>query len=294
MPADTLTDSSVARLVQFALMEDIGLGDLTSTAVVPEGDRAMGVVQCKEDGIIAGVDVAVLVFQTCDHATAVEILHRDGSKVRRGDAVVRLRGNARAILRGERTALNFLQRMSGIATMTRRFVDAVTGTPAKITDTRKTVPGLRGLDKLAVRLGGGVNHRFGLDDMVLVKDNHIAAAGGITPAVRRCVEYLSARELDVAIEVETKNVAEVREALHCSAVRRIMLDNFEVAMMREAVNLVDHAKEVEASGGITLDTVRSIADTGVDFISVGALTHSVRALDLSLDLTPDTGPTQQD
>lgn len=292
MHPDPLSDSSIGRLVQFALMEDVGLGDLTSTAVVPEGDRSAGRVLCKEEGIIAGLDVAALVFQSCDRAIEFRIHCTDGSRVHTGDVVADVQGDTRAILRGERTALNFLQRMSGIATLTRQYVDAVAGTAAKITDTRKTVPGLRGLDKMAVRLGGGVNHRFGLDDMILVKDNHILAAGGITAAVRRCVDYLSVRELDVPIEVETRTLAEVREALRCAGVKRIMLDNFDITGMREAVKCVDHAKEVEASGGVTLESVREVAETGVDFISVGALTHSTRALDLSLDLAARTRQTQ--
>ncbi len=197
-----------------------------------------------------------------------------------------MEGRAKDVLRGERVALNFLQRMSGIATATRHYVDAVQGTGAKITDTRKTAPGLRALDKLAVRLGGGVNHRFGLDDMVLIKDNHIVAAGGITPAVARCLEYLEMRGLTMGVEVETTSLEQVREALACYGLTRIMLDNFPVARLKEAVELIDRRVEVEASGGITLATVRAVADTGVDFISVGALTHSVRALDISLELLP--------
>jgi nicotinate-nucleotide pyrophosphorylase (carboxylating) len=176
--------------------------------------------------------------------------------------------------------------MSGIATATRRYVDAVAGTKAKITDTRKTAPGLRVLDKLAVRLGGGVNHRFGLDDMVLIKDNHVIAAGSLTEAVRRAREYLAVRKLQVPVEVETRTLEEVREAMACAGITRVMLDNFPLERMREAVRLIGGRFEVEASGGITLDTVRAVAETGVDVISVGALTHSVRALDISLELSP--------
>jgi nicotinate-nucleotide pyrophosphorylase (carboxylating) len=281
--SDPLSDSRISRLVELALMEDIGLGDLTSDATIAEMDLATGDILCKEDGIIAGLDVAALVFRYCDFSITLTARRIDGSPVRRGEVVATVDGNARAVLRGERTALNFLQRMS----------EAVAGTGAKITDTRKTVPGLRVLDKMAVRFGGGVNHRFGLDDMVLIKDNHIVAAGGITEAVQRCRAHLDVRGMDAAIEVETGSIEEVREALRCAGVKRIMLDNFLPEKMREAVNLIEHRVEVEASGGITLENVRAVALTGVDFISVGALTHSVKALDLSLDLkrlTPGTPP----
>ncbi len=281
---DPLNDSRISRLVELALMEDIGMGDLTSDATLGETDLAHGDFLCKEDGIIAGLDVVALVFRYCDLSVSV-VPHRiNGSPVRRGEVVATVDGSARAILSGERTALNFLQRMSGIATLTRRYVDAVAGTGAKITDTRKTVPGLRVLDKLAVRLGGGVNHRFGLDDMVLIKDNHIVAAGGITEAVQRCRDYMSTHGVDASIEVETETVDDVREALRCDGVKRIMLDNFSLDGLREAVGVIGHRVEVEASGGITLENVAEIAKTGVDFISIGALTHSPRALDISLDL----------
>ncbi len=285
MQGDPLIDRRISRLVELALMEDIGLGDLTSDATVAEYDLATANILCKAHGVVAGLEVAALVFRYCDFSITLTARRIDGSPVGPGEVVATVDGNARAILRGERTALNFLQRMSGIATLTRRFVDAVAGTGAKITDTRKTVPGLRVLDKLAVRFGGGVNHRFGLDDMVLVKDNHIVAAGGITGAIQRVRTHLEARGMTVPIEVETSSLDDVREALRCTGVKRIMLDNFRPDQMREAVALIDHRVEVEASGGITLDNVRAVAQTGVDFISVGALTHSVQALDLSLDIT---------
>jgi nicotinate-nucleotide pyrophosphorylase (carboxylating) len=228
--------------------------------------------------------VAALVFQLCDDGITLDPLIAEGANCPAGMVIARMDGGTRGILRGERTALNFLQRMSGIASLTRRYVDAVTGTSARITDTRKTAPGLRVLDKWAVRLGGGVNHRFGLDDMALIKDNHIVAAGGITAAVMLCRAYLDERQIRVAVEVETKNIDEVREALSCGGIQRIMLDNFALPDLKKAVEIIDNAVEVEASGGITLATVRSVAETGVDFISVGALTHSVTALDISLEL----------
>ena len=282
---DSLNDSSIGRVIELALMEDIGLGDITGDAILEETDLAAAEFLCKGEGIVAGIDVAGIVFSYCDHSITLHRLVQDGSAVNPGLVLARIDGNAKGILRGERTALNFLQRMSGIATLTGRFVRAVAGTGAKITDTRKTAPGLRALDKMAVRLGGGVNHRFGLDDMVLIKDNHIVAAGGIAAAVTRCRRYLGERRVEARIEVETKNLAEVDEALSCTGVGRIMLDNFDTGTMKKAVERIGRRVEVEASGGITLDAVRTCAETGVDFISVGALTHSVKALDISLELT---------
>ena len=282
---DSLNDSSIGRVVELALMEDIGLGDITGEAILEETDLGAAEFLCKGEGIVAGIDVARIVFSYCDHSITLHRLVQDGSPVTPGLVLARIDGNAKGILRGERTALNFLQRMSGIATLTGEFVRAVAGTGAKITDTRKTAPGLRALDKMAVRLGGGVNHRFGLDDMVLIKDNHIVAAGGIAPAVTRCRKYLAEHRIDARIEVETKNMAEVDEALSCPGVGRIMLDNFDTGEMKKAVERIGRRVEVEASGGITFATVRACAETGVDFISVGALTHSVKALDISLELS---------
>ncbi len=284
MPSSLLNDSRISRLVELALMEDVGMGDVTSDAIIPEDALGEAELLCKEDGVIAGLEVAALVFEYCDHGITLTRAVHDGDRVARGASIAAVNGPAKGILKGERTALNFLQRMSGIATITQRYVDAVAGTNAKITDTRKTAPGLRVLDKWAVRLGGGVNHRFGLDDMVLIKDNHIVAAGGIAPAVQRCLHHLGEQRRTVKIEVETKNLDEVQEALRTKGVDRIMLDNFPLSQMREAVKLIAHAVEVEASGGVTLENIRAIAETGVDFISVGALTHSVKALDISLEL----------
>jgi nicotinate-nucleotide pyrophosphorylase (carboxylating) len=278
-----LNDSRIGRLIELALMEDIGMGDITSEATTDEEQVIAGRFVCKQDGVIAGLDVAALVFEYCDHEITVTPAIKEGGTVQTGSLLGSVDGNARAILRGERTALNFLQRMSGIATRTREYVDAVRGFRARITDTRKTVPGLRVLDKWAVRLGGGLNHRFGLDDMVLIKDNHIAAAGGVRNALHRCREYLLKHEMGLRIEVETKTLTEVKEALDVGGVDRIMLDNFPLESMRQAVELIGGVVDVEASGGITLANVREVAATGVDLISVGALTHSVHALDISLD-----------
>ncbi|MBP1647596.1 MAG: nadC [Bacteroidetes bacterium] len=284
MTSSLLNDNRIARLIEIALIEDGGMGDLTSDAVIDEAALSRGELLCKQGGVIAGLEVAALVFQLCDDGITLDPLIAEGANCPAGMVIARMDGGTRGILRGERTALNFLQRMSGIASLTRRYVDAVTGTSARITDTRKTAPGLRVLDKWAVRLGGGVNHRFGLDDMALIKDNHIVAAGGITAAVMLCRAYLDERQIRVAVEVETKNIDEVREALSCGGIQRIMLDNFALPDLKKAVEIIDNAVEVEASGGITLATVRSVAETGVDFISVGALTHSVTALDISLEL----------
>jgi nicotinate-nucleotide pyrophosphorylase (carboxylating) len=285
MSSEPVADGRITRVIESALIEDIGAGDVTSEAVLAEDAIGFAEILCKGDGVIAGLEVAAEVFALVDPGLRVELLVPDGSAVRKGDIVARVRGSAKGILQGERTALNFLQRMSGIATITRAYVNAVAGTKASITDTRKTAPGLRVIDKLAVRLGGGVNHRFGLDDMVLIKDNHIVAAGSITRAVDLCNTSLQARGLHLPLEVETKNLAEVNEALQCTGITRIMLDNFPLDQMAVAVRRIAARVEVEASGGITLDTVRAVAETGVDVISVGALTHSVRALDISLELS---------
>jgi len=281
----TITDSRLIRAIEFALIEDSGLGDLTSEAIVEEDAIGKGEIICKDRGIIAGLDAAAMVFHLCDESSALHPDVSDGEKIQPGKRVALVSGLLRGILRGERVALNLLHRMSGIATLTRAYVDAVAGTRAKITDTRKTAPGLRAFDKWAVRAGGGVNHRFGLDDMVLIKDNHIAVAGGIAHAAAACTRYLRSRKLEIKIEVETTSLEEVREALDCQRVFRIMLDNFAVQEMAEAVRLINGRAEVEASGGITLENVRACAETGVDLISVGALTHSSKALDLSLEIS---------
>jgi nicotinate-nucleotide pyrophosphorylase (carboxylating) len=268
------------EIVRRALEEDIGSGDVTTLAIVPPQTRLRGRFLIKEAGVIAGLPVAGLVFELLDPKVRFRPLVKDGTAVRSGDVVAEVEGPGRAILSGERTALNFLQRMSGIATLTRRYVEAVAGTRAVILDTRKTAPGLRLLDKWAVRLGGGQNHRMGLYDMVLIKDNHIAAAGGITKAVE---QVRRERGTELEIEVEVKNLVELEEALMLG-VERIMLDNMDLTMMRQAVEIAAGRAKLEASGGVTLENVAAIAATGVDYISVGALTHSVKALDISLEI----------
>lgn len=279
-PNVMLAGDALNDLIRRALAEDVGDGDVTTLNTIPADAQYAGDFLVKEAGIIAGLEVAQRVFAILDDAVVFRAFAADGDWVTRGDIVALVTGPGRALLSGERVALNFMQRMSGIATATRRYVDAVAGTRAVILDTRKTVPGLRLLDKWAVRLGGGRNHRIGLYDMALIKDNHIAAVGSITEAVRR-VHGLNKPGL--AIEVEVTNLAQLREAL-ALPIDRILLDNMQPSQMAEAVALAAGRIPLEASGGVNLDSVASIAATGVDFISIGALTHSVKALDISLDL----------
>ncbi|MBC7314827.1 MAG: carboxylating nicotinate-nucleotide diphosphorylase [Chloroflexi bacterium] len=270
----------IQRIVRNALEEDIGPGDVTSTPIIPPTAHLTGVFLVKAQGIIAGLEVVGEVFRQVDPRIVYTPLVADGSPVKKGDRVACVEGYGPGLLMAERVALNFLQRMSGIATLTRQYVEAVVGTRAKILDTRKTAPGLRVLDKLAVTLGGGHNHRKGLYDMVLIKDNHIEAAGGITEAVAR----VRRAHQGLPIEVEVTNMAQLEEAL-ALGVDRIMLDNMSLEEMRAAVRRVAGRVELEASGGITLENVAQVAATGVDLISVGALTHSVKALDISLEIT---------
>lgn len=289
MPVKSLTpfawetvEAALPGMIARALEEDVGDGDLTSNATVPAALAYRGHFLVKATGVIAGLNVAAAVFAQVDPGVHFTTLVEEGSAVQRGDIVAVAEGPGRSLLTAERVALNFLQRMSGIASLTRRYVDAVQGTRAQILDTRKTVPGLRLLDKWAVHLGGGVNHRIGLYDMALIKDNHIVAAGGITAAVERVRAYDTRRR---PIEVEVTNLAQLREALALD-VDQIMLDNMNLEQMAEAVRIVDGAVRLEASGNVSLETVAAIAATGVDTISVGKLTHSVEALDVSFDLQP--------
>lgn len=280
MSYDKLSGEFITDAVRRALKEDVGAGDITSIAAVGEGIIAEAVLLCKKDGVLAGIDVVKETFRLTDAKISFGILARDGQKIKSGDDIARLKGPARGILTGERTALNFLQHMSGIATLTSRYVDAVKGIDVKILDTRKTTPGLRLLEKYAVRCGGGHNHRMGLYDMIMIKDNHIVASGSITNAINA----VKASRTGLKIEVECKNLDEVKEVLDTGGVDRIMLDNMSTAIMKEAVSLVRDSIELEASGGVNLQTVRTIAETGVNYISVGALTHSAPALDISLEI----------
>jgi nicotinate-nucleotide pyrophosphorylase (carboxylating) len=270
-------------LIQRALDEDLGDGDLTSRAVVPEGSLAKGVAIAKADGVVAGIEVAQAVFAAVDRGLAVEPLAADGDRVASGDELLALRGDARAILAGERVALNLLGRLSGVATLTARYVAAVDGTSTRILDTRKTTPGLRALEKAAVVAGGGTSHRFGLYDAILVKENHVRVAGGVGEAARRA---LAGASDGVVVEIEVESLGELDEALD-AGIRRVLLDNMGPDMLRAAVARTAGRAQLEASGGITLETVRAVAETGVDFISVGALTHSAPALDVSLLFDPE-------
>jgi nicotinate-nucleotide pyrophosphorylase (carboxylating) len=272
------TTAQVIPLIQRALEEDIGDGDVTTLCTVPPGAMVDGKLIAKQAGVVAGLEVARLAFFLIDERVRYVRQVTDGDWVEKGTVIAEASGPGRGVLSGERVALNFLQRMSGIATLTRRFVEAVKGTSAVILDTRKTAPGLRLFDKWAVRLGGGQNHRSGLYDMVLIKDNHIAAVGGISETVTRVREC---DERGRAIEVEVKNLAELREVLDLN-VDRIMLDNMSLEDMREAVRLTSGRVPLEASGNVSLENIAAVAATGVDFISIGMLTHSVNALDISL------------
>lgn len=269
-------------LIRRALLEDVGDGDHTSLSTIPAGSRGAARLLVKQDGVLAGVELAEAICAHYDPALRLRVLIQDGAAVRSGDVAFTMTGPARSILTVERTVLNFMQRMSGTATLTRRFVEALDGTGCRVLDTRKTTPVLRAIEKWAVRIGGGHNHRYGLYDMVMIKDNHVDLAGGIPEAVRAAQRYLADNWLKLPIEVETRDLNEVRLALSVHGIQRIMLDNFGFEDLRKAVRLINNACQTEASGGITLANARQYADCGVDCISVGALTHSAGSLDLSL------------
>ncbi len=272
------------ELINRALSEDIQSGDVTTSATVTGVVTGKGEFLIKHDGIIAGLDIVERLFCIVDPKLKFSRFTTDGQQVKAGTIIAEVEGSAASILTGERTALNFLQRMSGIATMCGDFSKIIAHTKAQILDTRKTVPGLRKIDKLAVKIGGCRNHRIGLFDMFLIKDNHIAVAGSVTKAINACKNYRSKNNLNIKIEVETANLAEVKQALECEA-DIIMLDNFSLNEMKKAVEMIGDKCKTEASGGIDIGTIRSIAETGVDYISIGALTHSVKALDISLNIT---------
>ena len=269
------------RLIDLAFAEDIGDGDHTTLCCIPEDAMGKSHLLIKEDGILAGVEVAKRVFAKFDPTMQVEVLINDGTPVKKGDIAMVVTAKVRSLLQTERLMLNIMQRMSGIATMTNKYVERLKGTKTHVLDTRKTTPGLRMLEKQAVKIGGGMNHRIGLFDMILLKDNHIDFCGGITNAITRCHEYLKEKGLDLKIEIEVRNFNELAEAMNCGGINRIMLDNFSVADTKKAVDIVGGKFETESSGGITFDTIRDYAECGVDFISVGALTHSVKGLDMS-------------
>ena len=269
------------RLIDLAFAEDIGDGDHTTLCCIPENAVGKSHLLIKEDGILAGVEVAKRVFARFDDTLKVEVFMDDGSEVKKGDIAMLVTGKTRSLLQTERLMLNIMQRMSGIATTTRKYVDLLKGTNTKVLDTRKTTPGMRMLEKQAVKIGGGVNHRIGLFDMILLKDNHVDFAGGIRNAIDKCHKYLDEKSLNLKIEIEVRNFDELEQVLERGGVDRIMLDNFTVADTKKAVDMIAGKYETESSGGITFYTIRQYAECGVDFVSVGALTHSVKCLDMS-------------
>lgn len=271
----------IDELIKLAFAEDIGEGDHTTLCCIPAEAEGAQKLLVKEAGILAGVEIARRIFNTFDPTLKMEVFIHDGAEVKPGDVAFIVRGKVRSLLQTERLMLNVMQRMSGIATVTRKYADRLQGLKTKVLDTRKTTPGMRMLEKEAVKIGGGVNHRIGLFDMILLKDNHVDFAGGITNAIKRANEYSKANKKDLKIEIEVRSLDELEEVMACGGVDRIMLDNFTPELTRKAVERIGGKYETESSGGITFDTLRTYAECGVDYISVGALTHSVKGLDLS-------------
>lgn len=268
--------------IRQALAEDVGTGDHTSLSTIPQGQQGKAMLLIKDTGVLAGVSVAIEILKMVDPVLTVDILIQDGQAVHPGDVAFFVQGSVHSILKAERLILNTIQRMSGIATTTNKVVKILGGTKTKVLDTRKTTPGLRYLEKLAVRIGGGVNHRFGLYDMILIKDNHVDYAGGTGKAIEAAKAYLKINNLQIPVEIEVRNLLELNEVINSSGVDRILLDNFTFDKLREAVALINRRFITEASGGITEDNVLEYAQCGVDYVSMGALTHSVRSLDISL------------
>jgi nicotinate-nucleotide pyrophosphorylase (carboxylating) len=277
-----ITDHFLEEFISSAFKEDIGDGDHSSLASIPDGAMSQANLLVKDNGILAGVEVAKKIFHHYDPFLTLEIFLNDGQEVKKGDVAFSVQGSSRSILSTERLVLNTMQRMSGIATTTFQYTELIKGTKTKLLDTRKTTPNFRLLEKWAVAIGGGKNHRIGLYDMIMLKDNHIDMAGGIRAAINRTKEYLRASNKDLKIEVETRTLAEVKEVLEVGGIDIIMLDNMDLKTMKEAVDMINGTYQTEASGGITKQTIRGVAECGVDFISVGALTHSFKSLDLSL------------
>ena len=273
--------------IRQALTEDVGAGDFSSLSCIDENIKGKMRLLAKADGIIAGIDTARLILQIVDSQIEMHTFKKDGDTIRKGDIVFEISGSVRHMLTAERTVLNFMQRMSGIATTTSEYVKLVQGTKTRLLDTRKTTPNMRYFEKYAVKVGGGTNHRFGLFDMIMLKDNHIDFAGSIEKAIDRTRKYLSDNNLPLKIEIETRNIDEVRRVVAHGGVDRIMLDNFTPEQITEALMVINGKYETEASGGITKETLRLYAETGVDFISVGALTHQIKSLDLSLKYVKD-------
>ncbi len=271
----------IDELIDLAFAEDIGDGDHTTLCCIPDTAMGKSRLLIKEPGILAGVEIARKIFHRFDPDLKMTVYIEDGTAVKPGDEAFVVEGRVQSLLQTERLMLNVMQRMSGIATMTHRYVKKLEGLHTCILDTRKTTPGMRMLEKEAVKIGGGVNHRIGLFDMILLKDNHVDFAGGIENAISRCHDYLKAKGKDLKIEIEVRNLDELKEVMRVGGVDRIMLDNFSPELTKEAVKIVGGKYEIESSGGITFDTIRDYAESGVDFVSVGALTHSVKGLDMS-------------
>ncbi len=271
----------IDELIRLAFAEDIGDGDHTTLCCIPASEMGKSQLIVKEDGVLAGVDMARRIFHAFDPTLKMTTFIEDGAEVKKGDIAFVVEGKVQSLLQTERLMLNVMQRMSGIATMTRRYVKALEGTKTRVLDTRKTTPGMRIMEKEAVRIGGGVNHRIGLFDMILLKDNHVDFAGGIRSAIERCHQYLKEKGKDLKIEIEVRNFDEIRQVLEIGGVDRVMFDNFTPEDTKKAVEMIGGRFETESSGGITFDTLRDYAASGVDFISVGALTHSVKGLDMS-------------
>jgi nicotinate-nucleotide pyrophosphorylase (carboxylating) len=282
MISATQFEKEIALIISNAIREDVGDGDHSSLACIPEDATGKAKLLVKEEGVIAGVEFARQVFHAVDPELNLDIQIQDGKKVKKGDIVLYVAGNSRSILKAERLVLNSMQRMSAIATKTAKFVDRLKGTKTQILDTRKTTPGIRALEKWAVKIGGGENHRFALYDMIMLKDNHIDFAGGITKAIEKTQQYLKEKNLDLKIIVEARNLQEIKEILESEGVYRILIDNFNYDDTRKAVKLINGKCLTESSGGITLETAPKYADCGVDYISSGSLTHSVHNMDLSL------------
>ncbi len=277
-----LDKSILEPFISNALAEDIGDGDHTSLSTIPKGQTGKAKLLIKDNGIIAGIDVSIEIFKAVDPALLIDILIQDGESVKPGDIAFYVNGSVHSILKAERLVLNTMQRMSGIASTTNRIMKILEGTGTKVLDTRKTTPGLRYLEKLAVKTGGGVNHRFGLYDMILIKDNHVDYAGGISNAIKSAQNYLKENKINIPVEVEVRNLDELKEVMQFGQIDRILLDNFSFSLLKEAVNLVNGSYITEASGGITEDNVLEYAKCRVDYVSMGALTHSVKSLDMSL------------
>ena len=276
-----IKDELIDKLIDLAFAEDIGDGDHTTLSSIPAEAMGKNMLLIKEDGVLAGVDMAQRIFHRFDPSLQVEVLIEDGAEVKKGDIAMYVSGSVRSLLQTERLMLNVMQRMSGISTMTRRYVKQLEGTNTRVLDTRKTTPGMRIMEKEAVRIGGGTNHRIGLFDMILLKDNHVDFAGGIQKAIVRAQEYCKEKGKDLKIEIEVRSLEELQQVLDLGGVHRIMFDNFSPETTKKAVEMVAGRYETESSGGITFDTLRDYALCGVDFISVGALTHSVMGLDMS-------------